>query len=87
MQTCVEARGWFFPLDLGARGSCQIGGNASTNAGGNRVIRYGTMRDLVLGLEVALPDGSLMTMLNRVTKNTTGIDLKHLFIGARAYLA
>lgn len=86
MQTCVEEKGWFFPLDLGARGSCQIGGNASTNAGGNRVIRYGTMRDLVLGLEVALPDGSLMTMLNRVTKNTTGIDLKHLFIGAEGIL-
>lgn len=86
MQTCVEAEGWFFPLDLGARGSCQIGGNAATNAGGNRVIRYGTMRDLVLGLEVALPDGSVMTMLNRVTKNTTGIDLKHLFIGAEGIL-
>ncbi|MBV0881459.1 FAD-binding oxidoreductase [Noviherbaspirillum sp. L7-7A] len=86
MQTCVEAEGWFFPLDLGARGTCQIGGNAATNAGGNRVIRYGTMRDLVLGLEVALPDGSVMTMLNRVTKNTTGIDLKHLFIGAEGIL-
>lgn len=86
VQACVEAEGWFFPLDLGARGSCQIGGNAATNAGGNRVIRYGTMRDLVLGLEVALPDGSLMTMLNRVTKNTTGIDLKHLFIGAEGIL-
>lgn len=86
MQTCVEAEGWFFPLDLGARGSCQVGGNAATNAGGNRVIRYGTMRDLVLGLEVALPDGSVMTMLNRVTKNTTGIDLKHLFIGAEGVL-
>jgi FAD/FMN-containing dehydrogenase len=86
MQTCVEAEGWFFPLDLGARGTCQIGGNAATNAGGNRVIRYGTMRDLILGLEVALPDGSVMTMLNRVTKNTTGIDLKHLFIGAEGIL-
>jgi len=71
---------------LGARGSCQVGGNAATNAGGNRVIRFGTMRDLVLGLEVALPDGRLMTMLNRVTKNTTGVDLKHLFIGAEGTL-
>jgi len=86
VQTCVDAEGWFFPLDLGARGSCQVGGNASTNAGGNRVIRYGTMRELVLGLEVALPDGTLMTMLNRVTKNNTGIDLKHLFIGAEGIL-
>jgi len=82
----VEAAGWYFPLDLGARGSCQIGGNAATNAGGNRVIRFGTMRELVLGLEVALPDGRLLTMLNRVTKNTTGIDLKHLFIGAEGTL-
>ncbi|MDQ8034867.1 MAG: FAD-binding oxidoreductase [Bordetella sp.] len=82
----VEAAGWYFPLDLGARGSCQIGGNAATNAGGNRVIRFGTMRELVLGLEVALPDGRLLTMLNRVTKNTTGLDLKHLFIGAEGTL-
>lgn len=86
LQNHVENEGWFFPLDLGARGSCQIGGNAATNAGGNRVIRYGTMRDLVLGLEVALPNGTLMTMMNRVTKNTTGIDLKHLFIGAEGTL-
>jgi FAD/FMN-containing dehydrogenase len=86
LQAHVEADGWLFPLDLGARGSCQIGGNAATNAGGNRVIRYGTMRDLVLGIEVALADGRLVTMLNRVTKNTTGIDLKHLFIGAEGTL-
>ena len=86
LATQVEAAGWYFPLDLGARGSCQIGGNAATNAGGNRVVRFGTMRELVLGLEVALPDGRLLTMLNRVTKNTTGIDLKHLFIGAEGTL-
>lgn len=86
LQSHVEAEGWFFPLDLGARGTCQIGGNASTNAGGNRVVRFGTMRDQVLGLEVALPDGRLVSMLNRVTKNTTGIDLKHLFIGSEGTL-
>ena len=86
LQAHVEAQGWFFPLDLGARGSCQVGGNAATNAGGNRVVRFGTMRDLVLGIEVALADGRLMTMLNQVTKNTTGIDLKHLFIGAEGSL-
>lgn len=86
LQQHVEARGWSFPLDLGARGSCQIGGNAATNAGGNRVIRYGTMRNLVLGLEVALPDGRLLNLLGRVTKNTTGVDLKHLFIGAEGTL-
>jgi FAD/FMN-containing dehydrogenase len=86
LQTHVEAEDWFFPLDLGARGTCQVGGNAATNAGGNRVIRYGTMRDLILGIEVALADGRLLTMLNRVTKNTTGIDLKHLFIGSEGTL-
>lgn len=86
LQQRVEEDGWYFPLDLGARGSCQIGGNAAVNAGGNRVIRYGTMRDLVMGLEVALPDGRLMSMLNRVTKNTTGVDLKHLFIGSEGTL-
>jgi FAD/FMN-containing dehydrogenase len=77
----VEAREWYFPLDIGARGSCQIGGNISTNAGGNRVLRYGPMRDLVLGLEVVLPDGRIVPMMNRVLKNNTGVDLKHLFIG------
>lgn len=86
LQQHVETEGWAFPLDLGARGSCQVGGNAATNAGGNRVIRYGTMRNLVLGLEVALPDGRLLDLLGRVTKNTTGVDLKHLFIGAEGTL-
>ncbi|OWT63495.1 FAD-binding oxidoreductase [Candidimonas nitroreducens] len=82
----VEARGWYFPLDLGARGSCQIGGNVATNAGGNRVLRYGTTRELVLGLEVVLADGTLMTMLNKGLKNNTGLDLKHLFIGTEGTL-
>lgn len=86
VQRQVEEHGWSFPLDLGARGSCQVGGNAATNAGGNRVIRYGTMRDLVLGVEVALADGRMLTMLNRVVKNTTGTDLKHLFIGSEGAL-
>jgi len=64
LQTVQEAAaqaGFFFPLDLGARGSCQIGGNVATNAGGNRVIRYGMTRELVLGLEVVLPDGTIVT--------------------------
>ncbi|WP_406869849.1 FAD-binding oxidoreductase [Paraburkholderia fungorum] len=86
LQAHVEAQGWFFPLDLGARGSCQIGGNAATNAGGNRVVRFGVMRDLVLGMEVALADGTVLTMMNKVTKNTTGIDLKQLFIGSEGIL-
>ncbi|MGF6771921.1 FAD/FMN-containing dehydrogenase [Paraburkholderia sp. GAS199] len=86
LQTHVEAEGWFFPLDLGARGSCQIGGNAATNAGGNRVVRFGVMRELILGMEVALADGTVLTMMNKVTKNTTGIDLKQLFIGSEGIL-
>lgn len=86
LQREVESHDWSFPLDLGARGSCQVGGNAATNAGGNRVIRYGTMRQLVLGLEVALPDGRLLDLMGAITKNTTGVDLKHLFIGAEGTL-
>lgn len=86
LQTHLETSGWSFPLDLGARGSCQLGGNAATNAGGNRVIRFGTMRELILGLEVALPNGMVVDMMHRTTKNTTGIDLKHLFIGSEGML-
>ncbi|MEO6985052.1 MAG: FAD-binding oxidoreductase [Paralcaligenes sp.] len=82
----VEAQGWYFPLDLGARGSCQIGGNVATNAGGNRVLRYGTMRELVLGLEVVLADGTVLSMMNKGLKNNTGLDLKHLFIGTEGTL-
>jgi len=82
----VEEQGWYFPLDLGARGSCQIGGNVATNAGGNRVLRYGTTRELVMGLEVVLADGTVMTMLNKGLKNNTGLDLKHLFIGTEGTL-
>ena len=84
-QACAE-QGWAFPLDLGARGSCQLGGNAATNAGGSRVLRYGMMRSLVLGLEVAMPDGTLLTMLDKVIKNNAGFDLKHLFIGSEGTL-
>ncbi len=86
LQTAVQAGGWSFPLDLGARGSCQIGGNAATNAGGNRVLRHGMMRQLVLGLEVALADGRVLTMLDRVIKNNAGFDLKQLFIGSEGSL-
>lgn len=75
-----------FPLSLGAEGSCQIGGNLSTNAGGTQVLRYGNARDLVLGLEVVLPDGRVWNGLNRLRKNNTGYDLKHLFIGAEGTL-
>lgn len=82
----VEAHGWYFPMDMGSRGSCQVGGNVATNAGGNRVLRYGTIRELTLGLEVVLPDGTIMPMLNYGLKNNTGIDLKHLFIGSEGVL-
>ena len=75
-----------FPLDLGARGSCTIGGNISTNAGGMRVVRYGMMRSLVLGLEVVLADGTVLCSLNRMLKNNAGYDLKHLFIGTEGTL-
>lgn len=76
----------FFPLDLGARGSATIGGNIATNAGGNRVIRYGMMRELVLGLEAVLADGTVVSSLNRLIKNNAGYDLKQLFIGSEGTL-
>jgi len=82
----VESEGWYFPMDCGARASCQIGGNIATNVGGNRVLRYGTMRELVLGLEVVLADGTVLTMMNQGLKNNTGLDLKHLFIGTEGTL-
>ncbi len=82
----VEAKGALFPLDLGARGSATIGGNISTNAGGNRVIRYGMMRDMVLGIEAVLADGTVISSLNHLIKNNAGYDLKQLFIGSEGTL-
>jgi FAD/FMN-containing dehydrogenase len=73
--------GYIFPLDLGAKGSCQIGGNVATNAGGLRLLRYGSLHGNVLGLEVVLPDGTIIDDLCELRKNNTGYDLKHLFIG------
>jgi len=84
-QAAAEA-GRLFPLSLGAEGSCQIGGNLSTNAGGVNVLRYGNTRDLVLGLEVVLPDGRIWNGLRSLRKDNTGYDLKHLFIGAEGTL-
>jgi FAD/FMN-containing dehydrogenase len=75
-----------FPLSLGAEGSCQIGGNISTNAGGTQVIRYGNTRNLVLGLEVVLPDGRIWNGLRGLRKDNTGYDLKQLFIGGEGTL-
>jgi FAD/FMN-containing dehydrogenase len=86
VQKAADAADLFFPLDLGGRGSCQIGGNVSTNAGGNRVLRFGMARDLVLGLEAVLADGTVIDSLRKVLKNNTGYDLRQLFIGAEGTL-
>lgn len=86
VQESVAGHGLLFPLDLGARGSCTIGGNVATNAGGISVIRFGMMRDLVLGLEVVLADGSVLSSLNTMLKNNAGYDLKQLFIGTEGTL-
>lgn len=86
IQRAADDAGFFIALDLGARGSCQIGGNLSTNAGGNRVIRYGMAREMVLGLEYVLPDGTLVSGLNKMLKNNAGYDLKQLFLGSEGTL-
>jgi FAD/FMN-containing dehydrogenase len=89
LQTVQEAAadaGLYFPVDLGARGSCTIGGNIATNAGGNGVIRYGMTRDNVLGLEAVLADGTVISSMNRMIKNNAGYDLKQLFIGTEGTL-
>ena len=85
-QTAAANAGLFLALDLGSRGSCQIGGNLSTNAGGIRVIRYGMAREQVLGLEAVLADGTIVTSMNKMLKNNAGYDLKHLFIGSEGTL-
>ncbi|KAK4501709.1 hypothetical protein PRZ48_007518 [Zasmidium cellare] len=74
--------GYVFPLDLGAKGTCQIGGNIATNAGGLRLLRYGSLHGNVLGIEAVLPDGTIVDDLCKLRKNNTGYDLKQLFIGA-----
>ncbi|MBU6498620.1 MAG: FAD-binding oxidoreductase, partial [Rhodospirillales bacterium] len=86
IQDAADDAGLLFPLDIGSRGSCLIGGNVSTNAGGNRVLRYGMTRELVLGLEVVLADGTVLSMLNKMQKNNAGYDLKQVFIGAEGTL-
>ncbi|KAL1866830.1 hypothetical protein VTK73DRAFT_4479 [Phialemonium thermophilum] len=77
----LAERGYIFPLDLGAKGSCHIGGNVSTNAGGLRLLRYGSLHGNVLGVEAVLPDGTVVDDLCKLRKNNTGYDLKQLFIG------
>ena len=86
IQEAAQDAGFSFPLDLGARGSCNIGGNIATNAGGTEVIRFGMVRNLVLGLETVLADGTVISSLNKMLKNNAGYDLKHLFIGTEGTL-
>lgn len=77
----LAEKGYIFPLDLGAKGSCHIGGNVATNAGGLRLLRYGSLHGTVLGIEAVLPDGTIVDDLGKLRKNNTGYDLKQLFIG------
>ncbi|MBT5185300.1 MAG: FAD-binding oxidoreductase [Kordiimonadaceae bacterium] len=86
VQNKVAEKGFYYPIDLGARGSCTVGGNAATNAGGINVIRYGMMRNHVLGLEAVLADGTIISSMNKVIKNNAGYDLKQLFIGTEGTL-
>jgi FAD/FMN-containing dehydrogenase len=86
VQEAARAADRLFPMSLGAEGSCQIGGNVATNAGGTAVIRYGNMRDLVLGIEAVLPDGTIWNGLRTLRKNNSGYDLKNLFIGSEGTL-
>ena len=86
VQAAAQSADRLFPLSLASQGSCEIGGNLSTNAGGVHVLRYGNMRDLVLGLEVVLADGRVWNGLRALRKDNTGYDLKHLFIGAEGTL-
>ena len=86
IQEAAEEHGRLFPLSLGAQGSCQIGGNLSTNAGGTGALAHGVARDLCIGLEVVLPTGEVLDSLNRLKKDNTGYDLRNLFIGAEGTL-
>ncbi|MHA3051400.1 FAD-binding oxidoreductase [Acinetobacter sp. ANC 4640] len=86
VQNAARQAGLFFPVDVGGRGSCQIGGNIATNAGGLSVIRYGMMREHVLGIEVVLADGRVLNLMNKMIKNNAGYDLKQNFIGSEGTL-
>ena len=86
LQEAAEQAGFLLPLDFGARGSCHIGGAIATNAGGNQVIRFGMTRNLVLGLEAVLADGTVIGSMNKMLKNNAGYDLKQLFIGTEGTL-
>ncbi|CAL1300399.1 unnamed protein product [Larinioides sclopetarius] len=86
LENLVNDKGYTVPVDLGAKGSCQIGGNISTNAGGLRFVRYGSLHGNVLGLKAVLPSGEVLDCMNTMRKNNTGYDLKHLFIGSEGTL-
>ena len=86
LQAAAEDAERLFPLSLAAQGSCRIGGNLATNAGGVQVLRYGTARDLCLGLEAVLADGSVLSGLKPLRKDNTGYDLRHLLIGSEGTL-
>lgn len=86
IRSAVEDHGLVFPLTFGAQGSAMIGGNLATNAGGSNVLRYGNTRDLVLGLEVVLPNGSVMDLMSELHKDNSGFNLKHLIIGSEGTL-
>jgi FAD/FMN-containing dehydrogenase len=86
LQRSLAENGLLFPLDLGAKGSCMIGGNIASNAGGLQALRYGVTRNLVLGLEVVLADGTILSSMNKMIKNNAGYDLKQLFIGSEGTL-
>ncbi|KAK9364568.1 hypothetical protein V1509DRAFT_635942 [Lipomyces kononenkoae] len=82
----LAERGYIFPLDLGAKGSCHIGGNVATNAGGLRLLRYGSLHGTVLGVEAVMPDGTIINSLGKLRKDNTGYDVKQLFIGSEGTL-
>lgn len=86
LKRTLAENGMLFPLDLGAKGSCMIGGNIASNAGGLQALRYGVTRNLVLGLEVVLADGTIISSMNKMLKNNAGYDLKQLFIGSEGTL-
>src|SRR6266404_6320961 len=86
LQNAVEQRGLYYPPDPASRADCSIGGNIATNAGGPRCLKYGVTRDYVLGLEVALADGSVVRLGSRTHKNKTGFDLARLFVGSEGML-
>lgn len=86
LQAAADEAGFVFPLSFGAKGSCTIGGNLATNAGGSNVVRYGNVRDLCLGLEAVLPDGSIVENLSGLRKDNTGYDLRNLLIGSEGTL-